>query len=556
VTRFSLFAAAVVVFAGCSRPVAPGHVRLKLEKQQCVSLGLFDGEGHLVAQPFTGATLAAGTHEIDCRAAPAGDWTWRAVGFDPVLSGPEMLPTAPTPADQPRRESTKRTRPKPLAIVGAGMLDARGIAGGDAGAPCAVTTDERSVFLGWQAARVGHEIVACDPEGRVLWGHHHGGAQISGVRALAADGGTVFVLADAEGSKIYRLDANTGTPQPWKGRLEREITIKSLWGSDPKDKPTHAEYLAADHGRLYVTFADEQFVAVLDAQTGNYVTTLTGPEPGPMAFSTTPMRDPETNEEKIIDFGVAAIAKHGLAYFLMEHEPPWVMMSTTRWLQEDETIAAVALIGDAMKTNQLTIVTGLGAPYQQVQLRPAEAAEGFSTAVGEVGGRPEAGPWKADGLRDIRAIAVDAAGQLWVAEGDLHFGRFTTWKPEGKQGTLLREVFGPADTTTLAVDPANPFSITLGGLRWQIDPATFAATPTERLADSPTPTATTNEYRDSGGLLLWQPPETETRVWSIHRTADGRLFAWRRGVGAELHRLAGLEKPIALGNGKVTVGPK
>ncbi|MEQ1861872.1 MAG: hypothetical protein ABMA13_18290 [Chthoniobacteraceae bacterium] len=420
---------------------------------------------------------------------------------------------------------------EPLAVVGAGLGGE--FAGGDAGPPCAVAADDRAVFLGWRSARLGHEIVACEPGGRVLWGHHHGPA-MSGVRSLAADGGAVFVLADADGTKLYRLDAATGAPIAWEGRDARDLAITSLWGDD-KTKLDRADALAADNGRLYVTFSEEQFVAVLDAKTGAYLTTLTGPHPGQMSFSTTPMRDPQTGVERPIDFGVAAIAGHGLAYFLMEHEPPWVMMSTTRWLQPDEKIGALTLVGDAMKTSKLTIYTALGAPHHQVQLRPAEAAESFATSVGKGGGRIEPGPWEPEALRDIRALAVDATGQLWIAEGDEHFGRFTVWKTDGKQGALVREIFGPLDAATLHVDEAEPLDIALGGLRWRIEGRT--ATCVERLAGSPDPSRAPAELRDKTGRVLWAPPESERAAWSVHRAGDGRVFAFRRGAGVEVFAL-------------------
>ncbi len=436
----------------------------------------------------------------------------RCVLFVPLL----LAACSPEPARE-------QTRPEWLATLGADIPE-----GGDVGPPCAVASDERSVFLGWRVAREGHEVVAIEPGGRVLWTHHHGPGE-SGVRALAADAGVVFVLADADGTKLYRLDAATGAPLPWEGRTERDLAITSLW-SDPASKLDRADHLAANHGRLYVTFAAEQFAAVLDAKTGAYVITLTAPQPGPMTFSTTPMLDPQTGAQKVIDFGVAAIAGNGLAYFLMEHDPAWVMMSTTRWLGEDERITALTLTGDAMKTDKLTIFTALGAPQHQVQLRPAEAAEGFATAVGAPGGRTD-GPWKPEALRDVRALAVDALGQLWIAEGDEHFGRFTVWKTDGKQGTLVREIFGPLDPATLAVDPADPLTVTLGRLRWRVENG--RATCIEQLASSPPPPRTTRKLRDSRGRLVWVAPEG----WSVHRTKDGRAFAWQRGSGATLFAL-------------------
>lgn len=420
---------------------------------------------------------------------------------------------------------------EPLAKVGAGL--AGKFAGGDAGPPCAVAADARAVFLGWRAALAGHEIVACDPGGRALWGHHHG-PKISGVRSLAADAGTVFVLADADGTKLYRLDAATGEPLRWEGRAEHDLTVASLWGDD-KTKIDRADSIAARNGRLYVTFGAEGFVAVLDAKAGAYLTTLTAPQPGQMSFSTTPMRDPQTGVERPIDFGIAAIAGNGLAYFLMEHEPPWVMMSTTTWLQEHERITALTVTGDAMKTDKLTVFTALGAPHHQVQLRPVNAAESFSTSVGKSGGRIEPGAWVPEALRDIRALAVDATGQLWIAEGDEQFGRFTVWKTDGKEGTFVREIIGPLDGATLHVDAADPLDIVLGGLRWRV--RGNSATCIERLGKMPEPSQSATELRDAKGRVRWAPPEGERAAWSVHRAGDGRAFAFRCGAGVEVFAL-------------------
>ena len=517
--RITVFLFAILL-AACSPP--PGHVRVKLSRPQRVSLGVFDRDGKLVAQPLIAMPMAEGTHEVDCRMPELkpGTWTWRAVAFD-----------------EPRLE--------PLITIGADLPE-----GGDAGPPSAVASSADAVFLGWREARNGHEVIACEPDGRILWKHHHG-PETSGVRALATDGGVVFVLADADGTKLYRLDAKTGEPLPWEGRTERDLTLTSLWG-DPKANPNRADYLSAANGRLYVTFAQEQFAAVLDAKTGAYVITITGPQPGAMAFSTTPMKDPQTGEEKVIDFGVASIAGNGLAYFLMEHDPAWVMASTTRWLQEDERVAALCLVGDAMKTSVLKIYTALGAPHHQVQVRLADTVEGFEVSIGKNGGRVSTGPWKPEALENVRALTVDAAGQIWIAEGDEHFGRFTVWKTTGKQGELVRQIFGPLDGSTLAVAPEDPFMVSLGGLRYHIDPATRTATVLEKPAQSPAPTSAEGEWREAGGLLVWRAPENERGLWSVHRAGE-RLVAWKRGRGASAFDLGGPGAPAVVGTGQLRI---
>ncbi len=429
------------------------------------------------------------------------------------------------------RQTPRDAQLEPLMTIGSGLGGK--FAGGDAGPPCAVAADEHSVYLGWRGARTGFEVVGCSPDGHALWGHHHG-PELSGVRSLAADDGIVFVLADADGSKIYRLDGVTGEPLPWEGRAETDLAIASLWGDD-KTKINRSDSLAADNGRLYVTFGTEQFVAVLDAKTGVYVTTLTGPEPGQMSFSTTPMRDPATGVERPIDFGVAAIAGNGLAYFLMEHEPPWVMMSTTRWLPEREPITALTLVGDAMKTGDLTIYTALGGASHQVQLRSANTVEDFTTSFGKLGGRGESGPWDPEALGDIRALAVDGMGQLWVAEGDDDFGRFTIWNIENNQGALIREIIGPLDGTTLQIEDTDPLEIALGGLRWRINGN--VATCIQRLSGRPVPPQSRKELGNATGSLRWTPPENERSLWTVHRARDGRTLAFRRGAGVEVFAL-------------------
>lgn len=538
----------VLVLAGCRKPVPPAHIRFRLDRAQHVSLGLYDSKGKLVAQPLAGQRLEAGEHDINCSRpdVPAGRWSWKAVAYD--RSAPELMASiAAGTAD--------------LAVPGELGL----FAGGDEGPPCAVASDQNAVFLGWRTARKGHEIVALDPGGRTLWAHHHG-PERSGVIALAASDGVLFVLGGSEaagegGEAVYKLDAQTGAPLKWEGREEFELKIESLWPADAKTKPLRAGEIAAKNGRVYLTFIEEQFIAGIDAANGSYVITLTAPHPTELALSVTPMVDPQDpSQQKVIDFGVCAIARHGLAYFVMEHIPAWVMMSTTRWLQEDEEIVALTLRGDTMKSSQITIYTALGAPHHQIQLRPAEAAEGFSLAVGAPGGRPATGPWRREAFRNIQSLAVDAAGQLWVAEGDEKFGRFTVWKTEGTVPALEREIFGPIKGDDFAIDSSDGTQVIAGGFRWKIDPANRTATCMEAATSDllPRSEAVSDEYRDANGLLLWSPKMLkDERIsregWEVATLENGQIVATQRGAGVHVFALPALEKSVLLATGEVEV---
>lgn len=535
------------LLGGCNRSTTPGSVQIRLDKPQIVSIGLYDESGKLVAQPLTCADLATGKHEIPCGTdLPPGKYRWKAVTLPPL-------------------------RVVPLASVGAGVADAAAglstsLAGGDTGPPCAVATEGNRIFLGWRSALRGHEVVCMDSAGKPAWGHHHG-PDGSGVRSLAADGKTVFVLGGSagdaqEGGVLYKLDAETGSPVPWADSGLTDLPILDLWAKDDKTKLRQASHVAADNGRIYLTFP-EQFIAVLDGATGKYLSTLTGPHPGQMALSMTPFTDyRKGREEKFIDFGVAAIGGNGLAYFLMEHDPIWVMMSTTHWLAPDEKIAALTLHGNTMAAGDLTIYTGLAAPHHQVQLRPAESVENFKSFVGRIGGRPTDGPWVAEAFRDIRSIAVDSAKRLWVAEGDETFGRFSVWDLSAPEPRLVREIFGPLDPTTLRVDPADPLRISLGGLIWKVDAVTGKVACVEHGTISEPSRAAPSDFRMEDGLILFggealKFPEFRTSVshLSVHSTPGGSRIVWLDECGAQVFRVEGLDAARTIATGKVTIKP-
>ena len=353
--------------------------------------------------------------------------------------------------------------------------------GADDGAPSALAADDASIYIGWSANVDGAAVIACDARGVLRWSHRRGAA--CGVRGLGVDASEVFVLGHAPdspepGSIVWKVNRQTGQPIPWQGRADDALRISSLWPAESVSKPQSADAMAVANGRVYLTFTRAGFIAVLDARDGHYVTTLTAPEPGPMALSTTPIVPSEPGaKQEVADFGVAVLWGRAVTYFVMPHDPPWVAANTTHALAEDERITAFTMRDDTLRTRDVQLYLGLAEPHSQVQVRPASAPGGHTLAIGKAGGRAALGPWSAGALRDIRALAIDSAEQLWVAEGGAWPKRVSVWATTGKQAELVREFFGAPDRAApgCAVWPGDSSVLVAQGCEWRIDPAGGAA---------------------------------------------------------------------------------
>jgi hypothetical protein len=115
------------------------------------------------------------------------------------------------------------------------------------------------VFLGWRAARRGTKSWPATQGGRPLWGHHHG-PQLSGVRSLAADDEIVFVLADADGTKLLPARC-CDLARHSHGKAARRTTSRlRRSGAMTKRRSIMPTGSRRTTGRLYVTFGVEQFV--------------------------------------------------------------------------------------------------------------------------------------------------------------------------------------------------------------------------------------------------------------------------------------------------------
>lgn len=452
-SKFALLAVAMF-FIGCHREAMTIH--FDAPPGNAVVVGIHDANGTLVRhlhRPTSeaGSIVWDGLDDARHPVRP-GTFTWTAVthrGFDMRPSGSvcfnepiDRLPASPEP---PRW-------------------------GGDGGTPTAVAADETRVYLGWG----GGQIVGCDLDAHVIWSVAL--PEGASCQALAVDGDTVVALARSRPpwvavDHLVKLRAASGELAAWPAG--QTLPVTALWPENAETKPAHATAMTARSGRIYLTFSERQFLAVLRTDTGAYLQTVVGPPPGCIDVTPTQSESPEEPGKLIeADFAVVALQGGTLGKVLFAHEPLWVMMSDLQPLDRDERITALALLGDGAKHHQHSVFVGLGAPFHQVQRRSVLASEGFLWIAGRAGGRPSRGPWQSEALGPVNAVALDARGRLWVAEGDAVPPRFSVWNTEGNQGRLEREFFGPVprEDTGAAVLPSDPEIIIGAGCEWRIAP--------------------------------------------------------------------------------------
>jgi hypothetical protein len=406
--------------------------------------------------------------------------------------------------------------------------DGKGGWGGDRGVPSAVAADEKKVYLGWSLAENGKSVVACDLDGHVQWSHRREEGA-SGCKTLAVDDGLVYVLgglegAGANGGAIYRLKAEDGTPVPWpNGAID--LKIFSLWPPDGKTRPDMANAMAVRHGHIYLSFTNSQFLTLLDAKTGAYLQTVVGAPPGMIDVAPTQTPLPDSPDKlSDADFGVISLGDGVIGRILFAHDPFWVVTSDMAQLERDATFTAITVIGDHGKFHPRTAFIGYGAPYHQVKAYSLLNMETPEWIAGRQGGRAPLGPWQADGLRAVRAVALAADGKLWVAESDAFPKRFSVWDTTGKQGKLVREFFGPASDAVMAINPVDPDVMFAQGCEWRIDRKTGVAKCLGVVTREPIDTARYGIGKNGHAYLIMTVAESLTvNIFERVKEADYRL---------------------------------
>jgi hypothetical protein len=315
--------------------------------------------------------------------------------------------------------------------------------GGDHGVPVACAAEGDMVYLGWNGAEAGQAVVGADIAGNVRWRNTR--FSMTGVTHVAADGGIFY--GAARGDTIYRLEGKTGAYSMWEGAQSCDLVIKNLMAAAP-GKPEKCDGLDARAGKLYVAFAKDNCVAVVDGRNGKLLKILAVPSPGSLKAAGDSL------------LYVVCGAKAVLAVNPQSGE--------ARTFADGLSAASAVTVDSGGR-----VYVAVGPPDNQVKVYDPSGRE--TLAIGRRGGRATLGPWTPDGMAFASGLTVDAEGKLWVAEADQYPKRISTW--DAGSGRFIREYFGPTAYGALggAINPLDPTIMVGHGCEWKLDPGTGRA---------------------------------------------------------------------------------
>ncbi|MEZ0265413.1 MAG: hypothetical protein ACAI43_11860, partial [Phycisphaerae bacterium] len=436
-----------VDWAGLVRSSLPEGFKpivLSVPADGTVSLNVFNDQGQVVCQLLRGQALKKGEHTIQWdglttpsahrpgQPVPAGSYTWEAIFHEGI--GLKLRGWAGNSGDAPWRGW-----------------------GADHGNPVAAAADPNSdrVFLGWGAGEGDKPLQATRLDGTILWKNIRGG--IAGAGPVATDGTTVFAFNEVKGYSaraIYRVEANTGNYTEWTQFKSTDLTMTDLW-NQVKDHglaevPERPSAIAAGGGKVYVSFSKADAILVVDGVSGAVVKKIAVPGAGGLALA---------GDGKLYAVSQNAIVR-------VDTETGAVSPVAKPQAAEKDWVSALAIDKDG---NLHAGVRGEG--HHHVYVFSSTDGKLLRT-IGRKGGRAVSGPWTQDGVFNVRALAVDRQGQLWVAEDDAYPRRVSVW--DAKTGAFKKEYFGATHygATGGAILPTDKHVVIGQGCEWRIDPQT------------------------------------------------------------------------------------
>ncbi len=396
--------------------------------------------------------------------------------------------------------------------------DGRGAFYADHTDPQAVAAGGDGVALACPMGEAGQHLIGCDLDGHRRWGLGNRGSGDLRHIALATDGTVLWVANDGATATVYRVELATGRYAPWTATAQdaqgHDYRVLDLPVSQaPRGPLGNLSALAAHGGRLAIALTGEHAVKVLDGASGAVQAVVALDAPRALAFA----------GDDLLVLDGAQLLRIAAARLAGPAGP------APRALAGD-LADATALAVDARERIHVAV---RGARQQVLVLGPDGGLQG---EIGLRGGRPAQGAFIAGGMRQPAGLAIDARGDLWVAEEAANPKRVSVWTPAG---ALRRDFIGT--TRYAAAGALNPFDPTMGfatGAVYRLDPAAGTSRPVWSLGPSGAPdelfpplldlsdTARCRVVRRDDALWVFSPGVAREGD-SVQATLQGADGRWR-----------------------------
>jgi hypothetical protein len=371
-----------------------------------------------------------------------------------------------------------------------GTADNRGAWGADHSVPRLVARSGQNMVIASDFAEGGYGTFAVKPDGAKAW------SEKRGANVLAATADSVYTVPNdwgVSGVQLLRMNAKDGTFMPFVRdgqELPMPLSFNDLLGipataaGAPAAPLPKSRALAVADGVLILA-TDDHRLWLFDANTAQIIKQTTLELTGfdgkyPFAF----------DGKAVYFFRQTELVKVGLDALKIEDDPAAkaavVPLRDKGWLGHKayQAGAAVEQPGAlALDKAGNLYLTDLGKDLQVKKFAPDGKRLG---AFGARGGRARQGAFDPQGMRYMAGLAVDAAGQVWVAEQSHFPRRVSVWNPKGNfarefigntgyagQGSFIHDTDptkGVAELNEITLDPAT-HKWSVASIMYNPDPA-------------------------------------------------------------------------------------
>jgi hypothetical protein len=365
--------------------------------------------------------------------------------------------------------------------------DGRGGWGGDHGVPVGAVAVREQMILVWGHAETGWGIIGTDLEGRKKWGSSEFASHV------ATDGQRLFAAgchsAPVDAVKVLSV---TGCKPLAFGGGAATVVLPREEGTEPE----RISGLACHSGRLYVSCAAKNLVAVFDATSGGLLRSVNVDGPGQMAGAA--------------DGAVLVSSRSGKVLRLAGDE---VSVFSDRHLD--------APAGIAVDADGRVYVANRGASLRNVSV--FDAGGKYLRSIGKPGGRPLRGRYDPSGMLAPNGIAIDAQGRLWVPESIDSPKRISVW--DTSSGKLVAEYFGGGHySTKIYMDPQHSDEAYCHNVLWRIDLDKRTWTPYSTIWRASNPNQPDGSWRHLGNPRVFTAKNGRQYGWAYEHGRGSYLL--------------------------------